>query len=180
MGQRGWYPLSKVLLELQNDYTPAHPELIVTEESITGAFPDIPDQQAGWLMNTLLENACHKGMRAISSDEMACLHTQRAVKGLSMSLNAMAKRTDVRLRQLEKMLTNVQQSIDVDKRKHEDLHEGEESQKRSWERASASSEEPQVAEEPAAQQVSPSSWVIKEQSFLRPVEDVENHSKDSE
>jgi len=52
---RGFVPLYKIRHDLENDADPAHPNKVVTAESLQEAFPGMKPDQAQWIMKFLLQ-----------------------------------------------------------------------------------------------------------------------------
>jgi len=78
---KGFLPLANIRTALGNQRQPAHPEDIVTSESLKNAFKGLQDEQAAWLMEWLSQEAFLKETTVQTSVPMKRLQrTQRLLR----------------------------------------------------------------------------------------------------
>lgn len=106
---RGFVPLHRLRLLLENDRDPAHPARIVTVESLLDAFPKMTTKQAEWILQWLDAEV----QKEIKEDEHLvdgglAQDNERLIHGISWEVGRLSKSvqcTTARLNKLEATLT---------------------------------------------------------------------------
>lgn len=85
---KGFVPLYLIQKDLENDNEPAHPDQVVTVQSLMEAFPKMKQEQANWMMNMLLTEKKHK-MEEETEDEatVRLKRTERFVQRIAEELH---------------------------------------------------------------------------------------------